>query len=188
MPFRSLPPPATAVARTPDLDEADAVLAQRGDERAFERLYVRHAPRLHALATRFVGRDLADDALQDIFVQAWRRLDQFRGEARFGSWLHRVGINILLRQSEIVRRLERRLADGLGGDDALPARGAGPEARLDLDAALQRLAPEVRAVVVLHDVEGFAHDEIGDALGISVSASKMRLHRGRFQLREWLLA
>ena len=168
-----------------DPDASDVALARRGDTGAFQRLYHRHAPRLHGLALRFVGPALADDALQDIFVQAWNRLAQFRGEARFGTWVHRVAVNHLLRQVEVVRRTAR--LHGAIAHDAPPRGDPSPETRIDVETALLRLAPEIRAAVVLHDLEGYGHDEIARAMGISVSASKMRVHRGRLQLREWLL-
>lgn len=174
-------PRTTAV----DPDAADVSLALQSDTHAFERMYRRHAPRLHALAVKFVGTDMADDALQDIFVHAWDRLSQFRGDALFGTWLHRLSVNLLIRQADTVRRVARRF--GHTDPDDTAAHVPPPHTRLDVDSALRRLAPEIRVVVVLHDLEGYAHSEIATTLGISTSASKMRLHRGRLQLREWLV-
>jgi RNA polymerase sigma-70 factor (ECF subfamily) len=174
-----------ALQKPADADTRDLTLAAEGDMVAFERLYRAHAPRIHALAVRFVGSELADDALQDIFIHAWDRLGQFRGESLFGTWLHRLGVNILIRQAEKVRRLGEYF--GRSDVDRVHAPLSMPEEQLDINAALMRLSAEIRAVVVLHDVEGYGHDEIAQSMGISVSASKMRLHRGRLQLREWLL-
>ncbi|MBA3404873.1 MAG: RNA polymerase subunit sigma-24, partial [Gemmatimonadaceae bacterium] len=87
----------TVDAARSDADAVDAALAANGDIAAFERLYRRHSPRLFILARRFLGTDLAEDALQDIFVLAWDRLIQFRGESSFGSWLHRLAINVVIR-------------------------------------------------------------------------------------------
>lgn len=168
----------------PDPDARDVARATRGDTQAFERLYVAHAARVQTLARRIVGRDLADDAAQDVFVHVWEHLGQFRGEARFGTWLHRVAVNVLLRHAEVARRMAARIAPAAVEDLHAPV--AGPETRMDIDAALARLGPGLREVVVLHDLEGYAHDEIADVLAISISASKMRLHRGRTLLREWL--
>jgi RNA polymerase sigma-70 factor (ECF subfamily) len=168
-----------------DADTRDATLASQGDAEAFARLYARHAARLHLLAKRMLGSDFADDALQDVFVHTWSALGQFRGDSRFGTWLYRLAVNIYLRQSETVRRLSLRL--GLTDPDSIsPRESSSLDIALDIDAALIRLAVDVRTVVLLHDVEGFGHDEIATTLGISTSASKMRLHRGRLQLREWL--
>ncbi|HKS04888.1 MAG TPA: RNA polymerase sigma factor [Gemmatimonadaceae bacterium] len=168
----------------PDPDARDAARAARGDTRAFERLYVAHAARVQTLARRMVGRDLADDATQDVFIHAWEHLGQFRGEARFGTWLHRLAVNLLLRRAEVARRITARIAPGT--IEELHAPSSSPETRMDVDAALARLGPGLREVVVLHDLEGYRHEEIADVLAISVSASKMRLHRGRMLLREWL--
>jgi RNA polymerase sigma-70 factor (ECF subfamily) len=180
---RSDIPAARSPGSDPDLE--DAVSASDGDTAAFERIYHRHALRLFGLANRFLGPDLAEDALQDVFVHAWERLAQFRGESLFATWLHRLAINVLIRQASTARRITQRLTTQ---DVAkLPSTEAGIDTRMDVHAALGRLSEEVRIVVVLHDLDGFGHREIADSVGISVSASKMRLHRGRMQLREWLL-
>ncbi len=168
-----------------DADAIDAKRAADGDAAAFERIYHRHGVRVFALAKRFLGPDLAEDALQDVFVHAWERLGQFRGESLFSSWLYRLAINVLLRQGITARQIARRFT---ASDVALLASSpANIESELDVEAALARLGEDVRIVVVLHDLDGFGHREIADSLGISVSASKMRLHRGRMQLREWLV-
>lgn len=178
--------PRTSVREhTVDADAADVARAAAGDAVAYERIYHRHAPRIYRLAHRFVGRDLAEDATQDVFVHAWSRLAQFRGDSEFATWLHRIAVNILVRQAATARRLASRIA----ADDveSVTSAGAAPGGSLDIDAAIARLSEELRAVVVLHDLDGYAHAEIAETLGISTSASKMRLHRGRMQLREWLL-
>ena len=161
-----------------DADRADVSLAARGDSVAFGRLYWRHAARIKALARRLLGPADADDGAQEVFVRAWQRLDQFRGDAAFGTWLHRLAVNVLLRELERSRRHSAEAAPL----EALPARQQ-PGADVDLERALATLAPGIREVVVLHDMESYTHDEIGDLLGIGVSASKMRLHRGRSALR-----
>lgn len=168
-----------------DPDARDVARAARGDTLAFERLYRSHAARIHTLARRILGNDLAEDGAQEVFVHAWERLGTFRGEALFGTWLHRLAVNVLLRQSEIARRVAGRIAPVFLDELASPAMDQA--ARIDIDTALARLGPGLREVVVLHDMEGYTHDEISDALGISVSASKMRLHRGRTLLREWII-
>jgi RNA polymerase sigma factor (sigma-70 family) len=168
-----------------DPDAHDVALAVRGDTRAFERVYRRHGAGLHALARRMVGPELADDGVQDVFLHAWKQLGQFRGEARFSTWLHRVAVSVLLRQATNARRIAARVSSS--DPDSLQARVSPTDAHIDVNSALSRLTEEVRAVVVLHDMEGYGHAEIADALGISVSASKMRLLRARMQLREWLV-
>ena len=161
-------------------DRADAALAAAGDAQAFARLYWRHAARVKALARRLLGTADAEDGAQEVFVRAWSKLGQFRGDAAFGSWLHRLAVNVLIRQ---LRRQKRRAAEG---DEELE-RIAGPTARrpdADLERALRSLPDGTREVVVLHDMESYTHDEIAELLGIGVSASKMRLHRGRSVLRQ----
>jgi len=169
----------------PDPDARDVARAARGDTQAFERLYFSHAARVQTLARRIVGRDLADDGAQEVFVHAWEQLGKFRGEALFGTWLHRLAVNVLLRHAEMARRIAARVSPAFV--EELEAHPNDPDARMDMDSALAQLGPGLREVVVLHDLEGYSHDEIGDTLAISVSASKMRLHRGRTLLREWLL-
>jgi RNA polymerase sigma factor (sigma-70 family) len=169
--------PARA-AMSAEADRTDAQLAAAGDSEAFGRLYWRHAARVRALARRLLGADEADDGAQEVFVRAWHRLHQFRGDAAFGTWLHRLAVNVLLRELE---RNRLRTAD----DAALEGLAANPAAAPDSDLAraLATIPARLREVVVLHDMEGYTHDEIGELLGIGRSASKMRLHRGRLALR-----
>lgn len=162
-----------------DIDRADVALAAAGDARAFERLYWRHAARIKALARRFLGSSEADDGAQEVFVRAWSRLGQFRGEAAFGTWLHRLAVNILLR---LVERQNVRPSGGV--DDPALLEAESRERDVDLERALLTLPAGIRAVVVLHDMESYTHEEIASALAIGVSASKMRLHRGRSALRQ----
>lgn len=176
--------PSSLEAVTATEDEADSALASRGDVAAFERLYRRHAPRVHSLARRLLGASDADDAVQDVFVRAWNKVSTFRGESVFATWLHRLATNVCLRRAERERRAN---FDAAAEPDALPSREMEPGLRLDLAAALDRLTPAVRYVVVLFDLEGYSHEEIADMLGISADSSKMRLHRGRTALRMFLM-
>ena len=166
----------------PDEDAGDVTRAARGDTKAFERLYLAHAARIHTLARRIVGSDLAEDGVQEVFIHAWENLGKFRGESLFATWLHRLAVNVLLRYAEVARRITARIAPALIDELHSPVRDQA--ATMDIDAALARLGSGLREVVVLHDMEGYTHDEIADALAISISASKMRLHRGRTLLRE----
>jgi RNA polymerase sigma-70 factor (ECF subfamily) len=167
---------------TAGLDRADARLAAAGDAGAFERLYWRHAAGIRALARRLLGPSEADDGTQEVFVRAWKRLDQYRGDAAFGTWLHRLAVNVLLRELERGRRHLHEDADV----ETLTANHDPRSTTLDLEHALATLPPGIREVVVLHDMESYTHDEIGELLGIGRSASKMRLHRGRSALRRLL--
>ena len=164
-------------------DDEDVPLAATGDTGAFERLYRRHAPRMHSLARRLLGAAAADDATQEVFLRAWNKLETFRGESAFGTWLHRLAINVCLRRAEEAHRTAESRAVDL---DTLRAPELEKEMQLDLVHALERLTPAVRHVVVLFDLEGYSHDEIATLLGISVASSKMRLLRGRAALRALL--
>lgn len=181
------PLPATAPAapnREPSPLPPDVTAAAAGDRVAFERLYRAHVARVHGLCLRLLGdRHAAEEATQDAFVRAWRMLPGFRGEAAFGTWLHRVAVSVVLSH----RRAAAIRGARSGADDAAAERApARPEPvgdRLDLDAAIARLPAGARAVFVLHDVEGFTHDEIGARLGITAGGSKAQLHRARMLLR-----
>jgi RNA polymerase sigma-70 factor (ECF subfamily) len=163
----------------------DAVLAAGGDAHAFARLYREHAGRIHSLARRMAGHDEADELTQDVFVRAWEKLCTFRGESAFGTWLHRLAVNLILaKRAESSRRRGRD-----AGDEALewtPARAAHPELAMDFETAIQRLPDGARQVFVLFDVEGYRHEEIAEMLGVSVGTSKSQLHRARMILREHL--
>ena len=167
-----------------DEDGEDARRAAARDVNAFERLHGRHARRVYRLARRFLDRGDADDATQDIFVRAWDKLALFRGEASFGTWLHRLAMNVILRRAEQSRRRARRhvgIDETVG--DRLTLAPEASDARTDIDAALSQLDDGLRKVVVLHDMEGFSHAEIAGMLGITVGGSRMRLHRARMALR-----
>ena len=163
------------------VDSADAARSARGDTAAFERLYRRHQPRVHRLARRIVGEEHAEDATQDVFFRAWTKLPTYRADAAFSTWLHRLALNVLIRWDRGPSRT-RHAAPGPPDDD-VPATTPAPGAFLDLDAALAAIPAELRAVVVLHDIEGFSHEEIGELLGISLTAARMRLYRARLALR-----
>ncbi|HSW30897.1 MAG TPA: RNA polymerase sigma factor [Longimicrobiales bacterium] len=170
-------------------DTDDARLAAAGDHGAFERLYRAHVGRIHALARRMVGDDVAEDLTQEVFIRAWEKLATFRGDARFGTWLHRLAVNHLLSRRETVRKQEARTVTGEGlFDRVLAPRRRSSGAALDLEGALRKLPSGAREVFVLYDVEGYAHEEIAGLMGISVGTSKSQLHRARMMLRGYLSA
>lgn len=167
----------------------DVALAAQGDTGAFERVYRAHMGRVHSLARRMAGTELADELTQDVFVRAWQKLSSFRGESAFGTWLHRLAVNVIIERFRTLGAArDRFLADGGPVLDRLPSTTspAGADARMDLDQAMTRLPPGARAVFVLHDVEGYRHEEIGRLLGVSVGTSKSQLHRARMSLRAHL--
>jgi RNA polymerase sigma-70 factor (ECF subfamily) len=160
----------------------DPALAAAGDAHAFGRLYHAHAAHVHSLARRMAGDEHADELTQDVFVRCWEKLRTFRGESAFGTWLHRLAVNLILARRAAIAT--RRARDG--GDEALewtPARRETPELAMDFEAAVQRLPDGARQVFVLFDVEGYRHEELAALMGISTGTSKSQLHRARMILR-----
>ncbi len=162
--------------------------AQSGDEDAFGALYRAHVGRVHALCLRLAGDGpAAADLTQDVFVRAWEALPSFRGESALGSWLHRLAVNVFLGERRASGRRERRVFGT--GEPALlerPGESAPPGMRLDLEQAIGRLPTRARMVFVLHDVEGYQHEEIARMAGIAEGTSKAQLFRARRLLREAL--
>lgn len=163
--------------------------AQDGDVDAFEQLYREHAGRIYALCLRLRAGDAADatELMQDVFIRAWRRLSTFRGECAFSSWLHRLAVNTML---ENARSDRRRMARVLPMDDTSrlegTVRSSGVDLRMDMEEAIASLPKGARLAFVLHDVEGYQHQEIAEQLGVSVGTIKAQLHRARRLLRERL--
>jgi RNA polymerase sigma-70 factor (ECF subfamily) len=169
-----------------DAEVADVALAASGDAHAFERLYRAHVARVHGLARRMIGHEEADELTQDVFVRAWQKLGTFRGESQFGTWLHRLAINVLLAKRGALGTARARFDDSEGTFDDLRARPGSPELAMDFETALQRLPAGARQVFVLHDMQGYKHEEIGTMLDISPGTSKAQLHRARMMLRKHL--
>jgi len=168
-------------------ETADVKRAASGDHAAFERLYRDHVGRVYALCVRMVDEASAEDLTQEVFIRAWRKLDTFKGDSQFGTWLHRLAVNHVLSRRETQRKREARHVGGEG----LLARVTAPTRRssghaLDLEQAIRRLPERARDVFVLFDVEGYSHDEIAQALGVTVGTSKSQLHRARMLMREHL--
>ncbi|MGQ0733142.1 MAG: RNA polymerase sigma factor [Acidobacteriota bacterium] len=169
----------------------DVALAAQGDPDAFERVYRAHLGRVHSLARRMAGPEAADEVTQDVFVRVWQKVGTFRGESAFATWLHRLAVNVIVeRFRQLGTARARFLADGQEQLERMPSRvevGRG-DTRMDLDRAMTALPPGARAVFVLHDVEGYRHEEIGRLLDISAGTSKSQLHRARMAMRAQLKA
>lgn len=164
----------------------DVSAAAAGDSRAFERVYRQYVPMVHSLARRMAGVDEADELTQEIFVRVWRKLDTFRGEAAFGTWLHTVARNTILAHLRGRDRRRERFAEDEEGARETPVRPSPVAAALDLEEALESLPPGARRVFVLHDVEGYKHEEIAGMLGVTAGTSKSQLHRARMLMRSAL--
>src|SRR6266487_377916 len=154
--------------------------AQKGDVDAFELIYNEHSGRVYALCLRLMGGDqmAATELMQDVFIRAWKNLGKFRGESAFSSWLHRLAVNAML---ENARGDKRRMARVLPMEDTsqIGAFGAPDsiDERMDLESAIAKLPPGARTAFVLHDIEGYQHQEIAEQLGVAVGTVKAQLHR-----------
>lgn len=177
----------SAARRSQDVDP-DVVRAAAGDVRAFEELYRRHLPRVHSLVRRMTGGRDSDEVTQDVFVRVWQKLGSFRGDSAFGTWLHRLAVNVVIERfrADSLRRQRLREGDGIFDTIAAPARSG--DVSIDFEAALLKLPDGAREVFVLHDVEGYKHHEIASLLDISAGTSKAQLHRARMMLRRHLNA
>lgn len=182
--------PALPMTTTTPVDTESELVrrAQARDTTAFERLYREHVGRVHAVCLRMTAdARRAEEFTQQTFLTAWQKLPCFRGESAFGSWLHRIAVNATL---AAFRAESRRLGRVFAAED--PASFASPPApppagiRLDLESAIAALPPQARAVFVLHDVEGWQHEEIARQLGVTTGTTKAQLHRARKLLQEAL--
>ncbi len=159
--------------------------AQKGDVAAFEQLYRENLNRIFALCLRISGdAQRAEELTQDVFVRAWEKLALFEGKSAFSTWLHRLAVNVCLgeRRSEKVRVGKVFATDDLEMYET-PTRPPDPGEALDLERAIATLPPGARAVFVLHDVEGYKHEEIARMHGSAVGTCKAQLHRARRLLR-----
>src|SRR6202166_1438258 len=186
--------PAQPVAWT----EAEAIrLVQAGNAPAFEFLYKLHGRRVYALCLRMVGNPAdAEDLMQEAFLQLFRKIGTFRGESAFSTWLHRMTVNVVLmrlrKKSLPTDSLEETLEPD--AENSGPKRDVGaPDLRLsgavdrvNLERSIEKLPPGYRTVFVLHDVQGYEHNEIAGIMGCSVGNSKSQLHKARTKLRDLL--
>lgn len=183
----------TSVPAPSRSDEDELIArAKRGDLEAFEGLYRQTAGRVYALCLRMAGdRERARELLQDVYVRVWERLDSFRGEAAFTSWLHRLTVNVVLADARAAQRRADRFGELPDETDAEGSRvawdsGAAAMDRLDLESAIRKLPPATRHVFVLHEIEGYRHDEIASLTGKAPGTIRAQLHRARKLLMEAL--
>jgi RNA polymerase sigma-70 factor (ECF subfamily) len=172
--------------------DTDVARAAAGDRGAFERLYRQHVNRVFSLCARMVAdRARAEELTQDVFVRAWEKLTLFRGESSFATWLHRLTVNVVLNARKSEGRQKSRFEEndeetGMDAHAGVVGMPLAPGDLLDLEEAIGGLPPGARRVFVLHDVEGYKHEEIADMLGVTSGATKAQLHRARLLLREAL--
>jgi RNA polymerase sigma-70 factor, ECF subfamily len=178
------------------LSEAEAIeRAKQGDEEAFETLYHLHKRRVYSLCLRMTANTAAaEDLTQEAFLQLFRKIGTFRGESAFSTWLHRMAVNVVLMQlrkkglplvslEETMESEEESPKKEPGAEDV---RLAGSLNRIQLQQAIGDLPPGYRMVFLLHDVEGYEHNEIAEMVGCSIGNSKSQLHKARMKLRELL--
>ena len=180
--------PQMVVLNKPEMaDEADWIAqAQRSDARAFESLYRMHIDKVYGLCLRMTGNvSEAEDCAQEAFIQAWNKLERFRGDSAFSTWLHRIAVNSVLGRMRKSKRERDRIQ--LAGEAAVSPASVGDTGELrDLSDAVDRLPEGARHVFVLYAVYGYSHDEAGSMLGIAPGTSKAQLHRARRLLAQQL--
>lgn len=162
--------------------------AKLGNDKAFLELCRKNVGSVYAVCLRMLANtEMAKELTQETIVRAWQMLHTFRGESPFGAWLHRIAVNAVLDhfRSEKRRRAHFQFSDNL---DELnnPEDCISPETIIDLESAIASLPLQTRTVIVLHDIEGYSHEEIGTMLGIAIGTSKATLHRARVLLKERL--
>jgi RNA polymerase sigma-70 factor, ECF subfamily len=186
----------TRPTQSGELTEAEAIRgAQHGDAGAFERIYKLHSRRVYALCLRMVGNTAeAEDLTQEAFLQLFRKIATFRGESAFSTWLHRLAVNVVLMRlrkktiaatslDENEQDEETSTPKDVGAPDL---RLSGSVDRVNLERAVQRLSPGYRSIFVLHDIQGYEHNEIAAIMKCSIGNSKSQLHKARMRLRELL--
>ena len=181
----------------PGLTEAEAIeRAKAGDGAAFEALYSLHKRRVYSLCLRMVNNTAeAEDLAQEAFLQLFRKIGTFRGESAFSTWLHRLSVNVVLmhlrkkglNEVSLDEMMEPQQEDGpkkdVGSRDNVLA---GSIDRVNLERCIENLPPGYRIIFVLHDIEGYEHNEIAEMMGCSIGNSKSQLHKARMKLRDLL--
>jgi RNA polymerase sigma-70 factor (ECF subfamily) len=189
-------PPARATLRSlivtnsPDgmqTDQLELRRAMDGDERAMRQLWLRHSPHIDAVVRRLCGdSDIAADVAQEVWIQIFRALPGYRGESQFGTWAHRIAVNRTLnalRKVKRIAKIETEIEDDSATVEPDSDRTFLAES---IEQAVEKLSPGARMVFVLHDIEGYTHDEIGKELGITSGGSKSQLFKARAKLRRLL--
>ncbi len=179
----TIPPVASELNATNPGSALDVIRrAQAGDAAAFEMIYKENAPRVFMLCLRLSGgtQDAASELMQTVFIHAWRGLSTFRGDSALSSWLHRLTVNAMLESSRSENRRTARVLsiedpEGIGAESVRET----PDLHIDLERAIAGLPEGARMAFVLHEIEGFQHEEIAKQLGVTTGTVKAQLHRAR---------
>ncbi len=171
--------------------ESESLIIRRaidGDEQALRALWTRHAPHIDMVVRRLVGGDVdaAADIAQEVWIQIFRALPSYRGDSQFGTWAHRIAVNRTLNALRKTRRLANLETDVQEDSAAVEPDHERTFVAESIEAAAAKLSPGARAVFMLHDVEGYTHEEIADSLGITTGGSKSQLFKARAKLRTML--
>ncbi len=162
--------------------------ARNGDHAAYESLYRLNRDKIYGLLWRMSGghHALAEDLLQESFVRAWQKLDMFRGDSKFGTWLHRLAVNVALsdRRTRLRKTGKEVALDEHVDRTVVGSKDVRADRQRDLEQSIAKLPERARTVLVLYDVEGYRHQEIADMTGMAVGSSKAQLHRARKLVRE----
>jgi len=179
-----------------DPNEAELIeRAKQGDAQAFQALYDKHKRRVYSLCLRMTANTAeAEDLTQEAFLQLYRKIATFRGESAFSTWLHRLSVNVVLMQLRKKSLPVVSLEESTQGEEDTPKKDFGAEDlalagsidRLQLQKAVDDLPPGYRTIFVLHDIEGYEHNEIATLVGCSIGNSKSQLHKARLKLRDAL--
>jgi RNA polymerase sigma-70 factor (ECF subfamily) len=177
---------ATVITDAPVDERALIRQAKRSDARAFEALYKLHIGKVYGICLRMTGNvSEAEDCAQEAFIQAWNKMDKFRGDSAFSTWLHRIAVNTVLGRIRKSKREQDRIQAVT--DTAPPTVETADTGELrDLSEAVDRLPQGARNVFVLHAIYGYSHDEAGEMLGIAAGTSKAQLHRAKRLLAQQL--
>ena len=175
---------------TDPMSPTDQITIRRainGDEAALRSIWTQHAPRIDAVVRRLVGDpDLAADVAQEVWIQIFRALPSYRGDSQFSTWTHRIAVNRTLNALRSLRRLGKTEVEIEEHTAMVEHDGDRTMLMQTIDEAVQKLSPGARAVFVLHDIEGYTHEEIADELGITSGGSKSQLFKARAKLRRLL--
>ncbi len=171
----------------PPTDQITIRRAVNGDEGALRAIWTQHAPRIDALVRRLVGDpDQAADVAQEVWIQIFRALPGYRGDSQFSTWAHRIAVNRTLNALRSLRRVSAKEVDIEEDSSMVEHDGDRSMLAQTIDEAVQKLSPGARHVFVLHDVEGYTHEEIATELGITSGGSKSQLFKARAKLRRLL--
>jgi RNA polymerase sigma-70 factor (ECF subfamily) len=171
-------------AKTLELELIKA--AQAYDKVAFRRLYDMHMPRVYALCCRLCAdRSQAEDATQEVFIQVWRKIQNFKGESQFSTWLHSVAANVTVSYIRKQRGWWQRMMN-IEDSSADQQEAETSIADIDFEKLIYRLPERARMVFVLHAIEGYRHEQVADTLDMAVGTSKAQFHRARKLIEEWI--